>query len=80
MMIFYLTDKGQKVDPNGQPIEQTEKPSGPFADLSPAVQKSLADEGITTVAEAQAKGKEGLVALDGIGEATADKIMALKAE
>lgn len=52
-------------------------PDGPFASLPEPVQKSLADAGITTVEQATALGKEGLMKLKNIGEATADDILAL---
>lgn len=56
---------------------EPETPKSPFADLTPAVQKALEAAGIKTVAEAQSLGKEKLIALEGVGEASADKILAL---
>jgi hypothetical protein len=49
----------------------------PFNDLTPAVRRSLEGAGITTVEQAKELGRDGLIALDGIGEASADKILAL---
>lgn len=83
---------GIKVGPNGVPLTDKELATlveivevatdvipadSPFAELSPAVQKSLAEAGITTLEQAKALGRDGLIALDGIGEVSADKILAL---
>lgn len=68
----YLVD-GKLVDHNGNPAEL----DSPFAELSPAVQKALETAGITTLEQAKALGRDGLTALDGIGEVSADKILAL---
>lgn len=81
-MITYLVD-GKLVDPFGVEVEEA-KPevpqrTGPFASLSEAAEKSLIAEGLTTVALAQAKGKDELIKLKNIGAATADAIMALEA-
>lgn len=66
---------------NKPPQEALEPPSltpdDPFASLSESMQKSLADAGITTVEQAKALGKDGLVALPNIGEKTATDILAL---
>lgn len=53
------------------------KARNPFADFPEAVQKSLADAGVKTAEEAKLLGLEGLVALEGIGKSTAEKILAL---
>lgn len=49
----------------------------PFASLSPAVQAALEKAGITSVEQAKALGAEGLEKLDGVGEVSAGKILAL---
>lgn len=66
----------QEVWEDTEQVAEPIEPS-PFASLSEAVQKSLADAGITTLEQAKALKKEGLVALEGIGDVTADKILAL---
>lgn len=70
--------RGVLVDHNGEPVKKAKaekKPDGPFTGLSPAAQKSLAEAGIKTVAEAKTKGREELIKLDNIGEATASSIL-----
>lgn len=61
---------------NKDPVLEVQE-SGAFADLSPAVQKSLADAGITTLEQAKALGRDGLIELDGIGEVSAKLILDL---
>ena len=58
--------------------EAQQQPTTPFADFSDAVQKSLAEAGIKTVKDVKVKTETELVALDGIGEATAKKLLALE--
>ncbi len=78
-MITYLVN-GTLVDPNGNPVDEPKaEASGPFSSLSPAVQKALETAGITTVEQAKAKGKAALVELKGIGETSAEQILALEA-
>ncbi len=66
---------------NKPPQEALEPPSvtpeNPFASLSDAAQKSLEGAGIATVEQAKVLGREGLLQLDGIGEKTAEQILAL---
>lgn len=61
--------------PYGEEVKP--EPSGPFASLSESVQTSLKDAGITTLEQAKALGKAGLVKLPNIGEITAMDILAL---
>lgn len=72
-MIQYLVN-GELVDPNGNPVGE---PSSPFTSLSESVQTSLKEAGITTVEQARALGKDKLITLEGIGDKTAESILAL---
>lgn len=57
--------------------EAEAKATSPFSDFSEAVQKSLEAAGIKTVEQVKALGKDELVKLKGIGDVTADELLAL---
>jgi hypothetical protein len=78
-MVRYIVGENF-VDPNGKvlgSVKQADKPTSPFASLPAATQKALETAGITTVEGAKALGKDGLVALEGIGDKGAEAVLAL---
>lgn len=67
---------GVLVDSWGKPVEQPAAPA-PFDAFSETVRASLEAEGVRTHDDLKGKTKEDLVALKGVGEATAADLLKL---